>query len=96
MSDDQEFTDDDGVKYDLVMPFTVVQSRGGPYEDEAFVAGWACGEIMAKLERTPMWKGIVREQALPQVDLIAMHYGLRMTHEEHEALEPGWAQVTIA
>lgn len=93
MSGDQEFTDDDGTQYSLVMPFTVVQSRGGPYEDEAFVAGWACGEIMAKLAQTPLWKGMVREQALPQVDLIAMHYELRMTHTEPV---DGWAEVTIA
>lgn len=26
-------------EYDLVMPFVVCQSQGGPYDDDAFVGG---------------------------------------------------------
>lgn len=91
--DDQHFTDEGGQEFSLVMPFTVVTSRGGPYDDEAFVAGWACGEIMATLRYRPWWKGMVREDSLAQVDLIAMHYKLTMVKMTDP--EDGWVEVQI-
>lgn len=39
MSDEHE------ADFGLVMPFVVVVSHGGPYEDAAFAAGWECGRI---------------------------------------------------
>lgn len=35
--------------YGLVMPFVSVASKGGPYDDDAYAAGWAMGALDAKL-----------------------------------------------
>ena len=32
-----------------VMPLVLCRSRGGPYDDEAFVSGWRLGDLAAKL-----------------------------------------------
>lgn len=68
--------------YTVVMPFLVVQSKGGPYEDEAFTAGWAMGSLDAKLEalsidlRAAYKIGVtVPTECIPQIDLIAMKHG---------------------
>ncbi|WP_228981430.1 hypothetical protein [Streptomyces sp. DH12] len=64
----------------LVMPFVIVQSNGGPYDDAAFVAGATCGQLIAELAAlaehgaTPQPR-YVRPEYLPQIDLIAMRYG---------------------
>jgi hypothetical protein len=36
-------SDEDGASYALVMPFLPVTSRGGPHDDEAYVAGVEMG-----------------------------------------------------
>lgn len=36
---------DEPDEYALVMPFTVVASVGGPYDDDAFAAGFTAGRI---------------------------------------------------
>jgi hypothetical protein len=41
---------DDETQYSLVFPFTVCQSNGGPYDDDAFVAGVQFGRIDQALE----------------------------------------------
>lgn len=72
--------DDHGVvEYGLVMPFTVVTSKGGPYDDRAFVAGYQMGLLSGELhlraepiERT-FYAGLLR-----QADLIAMREGWEM------------------
>lgn len=58
--------------YELLMPFVVVQSVGGPYEDTAYVAGYEAGRIEALRE----FFGYVHTPNVPQVDLIAMKKGL--------------------
>lgn len=97
-------TDDErvgGEGYDLVMPFVVTASHGGPYEDEAFVAGWQCGEIDTALRATATIGGSLRRQVLralfPQVELIAMKHGLVVTkHQGGEGHDAEWADVTIS
>jgi len=71
---------DEQPAYELVMPFVVVTSKGGPYDDEAFTAGWQCAELdrdlaeAAALGATGLAR-TVRTQSVPQVDLIAMKHG---------------------
>ncbi len=62
-------------RYELVMPFLPVVSRGGPYDDEAFAAGYRMGRLDGDLAQgvdhpRPIGVG-EREQA----DLIAMRHG---------------------
>lgn len=66
----------------MVMPFLVVQSKGGPYDDEAFTAGWAMGSLDAKLESLAIDPSGVYEigvtvptECVSQIDLIAMKHG---------------------
>lgn len=85
--------------FGLVMPFVVCQSQGGPFEDEAFVSGWRCGEVDRTLCTAEgllakfLWT--VRAEELPQLDLIAMHRGFvidRLLAGEQEQ-ETGWCVV---
>lgn len=70
-----------GHDFGLIVPFQVVQSKGGQYDDEAFVAGYQTGEIDTKLAMAaavglPEVKlPIVRRALLPQLELHGMRYG---------------------
>lgn len=90
--------------FGLVVPFQVVTSKGGPYDDEAFVAGYQCGEIDAKLAVAaagglPEVKlPIVRRALLPQLELHGMRYGYT-TMTASPPVVPGledWCAVTFA
>lgn len=73
-------TDPEDVEYELVMPFVVVTSKGGPYDDEAFTAGWQLGgldEYLSKPSRYLPMNITVPAPCVPQVDLIAMRNGCR-------------------
>lgn len=63
--------------WELVMPFVVVRSEGGPYDDASFVAGWDAAVIDCFLvaDRPAECTFDVREPLVPQVDLIAMKRG---------------------
>lgn len=77
----------------LEMPFVVCSADGrGPYDDEAFSAGYQTGE----LHMTLLQGGIaeletqVRTATLPQLDLIAMRSGFSLTAEP---LDDAWSHV---
>jgi hypothetical protein len=59
---------------DGVMPLVLCRSRGGPYDDEAFISGWRLGDLAAKLAQPGI--GAIAESIRPherrQADLIAM------------------------
>lgn len=80
--------DDDGL--DLVMPFVVAQSKGGPYEDEAFCAGWAMGGLSALLAvgRPAVHEVTIYTPAIPQADLIAMDRGYTVEFSDTDV--EGW------
>lgn len=70
-------------EFDLFMPFTVVQSQGGPYDDEAFVVGYELGMLDAELHAlsnavggpaTPTGR-YLHALGVPQADLIGMRNG---------------------
>lgn len=81
-------------EYGMVMPFIVVVSKGGPFDDKAFVAGWRCGEVDRYLhacEHTNAKLAFsVEPEVIPQLDLIAMHRGYEMNAQEEEG---GWVNV---
>lgn len=72
----------------LAIPFVVCTSEGGPFDDEAFVAGVQVGEAMTTLrslraldaaESGRVW---VDKRLRKQLDLVAMHYGYVAEVEE--------------
>jgi hypothetical protein len=87
------------VEYDLVMPFMVCRSRGGPYEDESFVAGWELATIDVRLtqcavDRLPL-NVPIHTPSLPQAELIAMSHGYLMAAEPYEDAPEEWSMVTF-
>lgn len=80
--------------YELVMPFVSVASNGGPYDDEAYVAGWRMGGLDARLGlegilRPLSHEDTIRTSDVPQADLIAMKHGYRLDVEPSE--DDAWA-----
>lgn len=77
MSDDDP-TDEEHPPPELVMPFVVCTSQGGPYDDDSFVAGCEFATIDFAL-RTIRPLGVrcyeryVHPGLIPQLDLLAMH-----------------------
>ena len=90
-------TDLPDAEYGLVMPFVVVASKDGPYDDEAYVAGYEAGRLDALLEK---WKDPLSDTVIPdmfhadnqpQIDLICMRYGLSVGFAESA---DGWVAAT--
>lgn len=84
--------------YDLVMPFVVVTSKGGPYDDEAFVAGYRIGAIDAEMRhRALSVSATCRAPDEPQIDLVAMRHGYetkaRSVSEDGEWITLNYEQV---
>lgn len=69
-------TPEEPVEYGLVMPFTVVASKGGPYDDAAYCAGYEMGQLDAALAAGPRLHQVtIRTANVPQADLVAMRHG---------------------
>lgn len=78
--------------YELVMPFVVCATQGGPYEDRSFVAGYELGCIAADPALVGSTGRHIRTESVPQADLIAMHHNLSC--EVGDADESGeWTHV---
>lgn len=90
MTDDFEAPDEEP-EYNLVMPFVVAASNGGPYEDAPLVAGWRLGALEAQLRIAEQFGLDVPDQTLypddaPQVDLLAMRFDYTVkvkSYDEH-------------
>jgi hypothetical protein len=78
-----------------VMPLVLCRSRGGPYDDEAFMSGWRLGDIGATLGRPGIsaLAESIRPHERLQADLIAMARGYTMTVEPSSSAE--WLSVTF-
>lgn len=74
----------DDLEYQIVMPFVVCKSVGGPYEDHAFCAGYALGAVdqYLSIELPDLYDITIRTASLPQLDLLAMRHGYVMTQQE--------------
>jgi hypothetical protein len=77
-----------------VMPLVLCRSRGGPYDDEAFVSGWRLGDLAAKLAQPGISTvaDSIRPHERVQADLIAMACGFLMTIEYGDE---AWLSVTF-
>jgi len=101
MSDDQPESED----MTLVVPFIVCASQGGPYDDDAFVAGFACGDVdralavAATIHATHVGPLTCRTILLPQLELIAMARGFPVMDTTAISLNPDgpaeWSYVTF-
>jgi len=87
---------------ELAVPFIVCQSQGGPYDDDAFVAGFQCGEIdRALLTAAVVGAETVRfpqvhRGILKQLDLIAMNRGYPHVLIFVSPEWPDWADVRFS
>lgn len=83
------------------MPFVVCRSRGGPYDDDAFVAGYQCGEIdkalsvAAVIGTQRLRFPIVYASLLPQLDLVAMRHAFQLGPVRVSEPDSPWADVTF-
>ena len=81
--------------WDLVMPFVVCTSQGGPYDDQSFVAGYQLGRldrdlaVLAALDFASVSRMLYTD-ALGQADLIGMRHGYRMDRGYER---DGWSDV---
>lgn len=85
--------------YALVFPFVACKSNGGPYDDDAFVAGYRLGRIDAVLQATKTTAAVHHFQIHPeeaqQLDLIAMHHGYDVDREHWDDHPDEWMFVTL-
>lgn len=86
----------DSADFSLAMPFVVVASVGGPYEDVAYTAGFEAGIVYAMLRpRTnERYEQTMRTDNLRQIHHVAMQHGYVMTHEPHPDV-PEWSTVVF-
>lgn len=84
----------------LVLPFVATFSNGGPYEDDAFVAGFQAGEIDRSLKAAAA-VGATRAQftayteLVKQLELIGMNRGFPTVEVETWPAAPEWCRVTF-
>lgn len=83
---------DDDVE--LGVPLIPVASQGGPYDDDAYMAGWEMGALAVELEytRPPLLQRKVRRDNVRQADLLGMRYGYRVEVGEGVA---GWVPLRL-
>lgn len=85
---------------ELVMPFVVCRSNGGPFDDRSFTAGWWCGYIDTVLDSAPaecprlVFPVGIPMAVAPQLDLVAMHRGFRLA-ETAEGDDEGFLFATF-
>lgn len=90
----------DGGGWDLVMPFLPVVSRGGPFEDEAFAAGWQAGVVDRSLGVLAALDGgalsfLVHSRLAGQMELLGMKHGyLEVVLEPLDGC-PEWMRVAF-
>lgn len=81
----------------LVMPFVSVSSKGGPYDDVAYAAGWAMGVLDARLCQRPLLhEETIRTADVQQADLVAMKYGYRMESTPSDYEEWTFTKFTLS
>ncbi|GAA0738629.1 hypothetical protein Drose_04340 [Dactylosporangium roseum] len=104
MTDPLDQPEDEG--YDLLYPFICVTSKGGPYDDDTFVAGVSVGMIDQALATArscgaDRYRTTVRTNLLKQLELVGMARGFPVVLTEevgetegHPAM-PEWSFITF-
>lgn len=80
----------------LLMPFVSVTSRGGPHDDDSYVAGWEVGALHTHLlgaQPDQHEQNILRVNR-DQADLVAMHSGYSAKFEDIPEM-PTWLYATF-
>lgn len=86
--------DDGEVGYDLVMPFITVASKGGPHDDQAYVAGWEMGKLDEVLRTEPWpYETTIRTDNVPQAELLAMKHEGQIQHRPDAIYGTEWSHV---
>jgi hypothetical protein len=83
--------------YHLVMPFVAVVSRGGPFEDDSYVAGYEMGLLSAALGMQPAtFRTTIHAGNRAQADLLAMKHGYTMSVDDiHDGRLGDWLFATF-
>ena len=82
--------------YGLVVPFVAVKSRGGPFDDDSYAAGWEMASLHAHLlngQPDQHEQSLLRSNR-EQADLVAMHTGYTVKFEEVPEAPP-WLHATF-
>lgn len=96
---DEDNLESDEQHYELSLPFVVVKSVGGPFDDEAFVAGYNVARVVMQLAVLKPLGGICKDSTfhyvnpaiIPQLDLVAMREGCMMGQGlEENGFVPVW------
>lgn len=80
----------------LVMPFVAVASKGGPFADDAYTAGYEMGLLDAALDSLDapgFVQRTLRVENQAQADLLAVRHGWRSSFTE---LGDGWIGAEFA
>lgn len=86
---------DDEEGYELVVPFVVCATNGGPYDDEAFVAGARWAQVDSALASgVEFHDAYVESGIVPQLELSAMQYGYAIETEVWED-DAFWTRVVL-
>ena len=84
--------------HDLVMPFVTVASKGGPHEDDSYVAGYEMGLLDARLQSLGEWVEsctfTIQSANFDQADLIAMRHGFSKIDVRFQP--EGWSYITVS
>lgn len=86
--------------YELVMPFVACASAGGPFDDEAFVAGYQAGQVdqalaAAKVANASEVAFCVSSKLARQLELIGMKNDFPVMRVELSDETPDWANFTF-
>jgi hypothetical protein len=86
--------------HELVLPFVVCRSVGGPFDDDAFVAGFQAGQVdqalhAAKVARATEVRFTVNSTLVKQLDLIAMNRGFPVVDAVPSEEAPEWVFMTF-
>lgn len=84
----------DEPEYGLGMPFVACRSKGGPYDDDAYAAGFEAGMLYILLAAAgpDNMPHLIHRANREQVDLIAMRHGYVTSFED---AGDDWLSVTF-
>ena len=92
---DEEHEHEHEHEYNLLLPFLPVESKGGPYDDLAFCAGYDVGYLHAqmRLGEDGVISTQVRSALVKQIDLCAMETDWHMRSDGDE--EDDWQPIVL-
>ncbi len=101
MSTESDDDTDEEIQYQLLYPFVCCVSNGGPYDDDAFTAGYAMGRLDECLKAAQNAGAMlvtytIRTELVRQAELIAMHYNFPVMMFRPVADYPEWGEVSFA